>query len=123
MDEELVQLPWEYATPKGRLLLAEWNDAAAGCAALRPLVSSQPTCACEIRRVYVRPEFQGVGIGHALVARLIADARAIGYRQMLLNTLPSMARAQTIYRKLGFVEVRPYVEKPSDGVVYLALDL
>lgn len=118
-----MQLPWEYATPKGRLLLAQWNDDAAGCVALRPLASSQATHACEMRRLYVRPSFRGAGVGRALVDRLIVEARAIGYRQMLLNTLPSMTHAQAVYRRIGFRGIQPYVEKPSEGVVYMSRDL
>jgi ribosomal protein S18 acetylase RimI-like enzyme len=121
MDEELVQLPWEYASPQGVLLIASFDGEPAGCIALRPLTDLQH-CA-EMRRLYVRPTFRGSGIGRLLVDRLLADAHTIGYERIVLTTLPSMKRAQAIYQEVGFNYVAPYVLKPTDGVLYMSLNL
>jgi len=97
-DRELAGLPGDYAPPNGRLLLALKNDHLAGCVALRPL----PDQACEMKRLYVRPEFRGQGLGRTLVATIIGEAKAIGYERMRLDTLPGkMDQALAIYRTQG----------------------
>jgi ribosomal protein S18 acetylase RimI-like enzyme len=119
---ELASLPGAYAPPRGRLLLAERIDApgeVAGCVALRPLDERR----CEMKRLFVRPEHQGAGIGRRLVDRLIAEATAIGYRSMVLDTLPKMASAQRLYASLGFRDIDAYYHNPTPGVRYLGLDL
>ncbi len=121
---ELQDLPGKYALPAGRLLLAYYNDAGtaerlAGCGALRPLSSE----ICEMKRLYVRPEFRGHGIGRAITLALISTAREIGYRAMRLDTLPEMREAHKLYEELGFQEIAPYCANPVEGVRYLELDL
>jgi ribosomal protein S18 acetylase RimI-like enzyme len=117
--EELAGLPGAYGPPSGRLLLAWHDKAPAGCVALRP---ADPG-GCEMKRLYVRPEFRGLRVGRSLVERLLSEARALGYSRMRLDTLPAMAEAQTLYRSLGFVDIEPYYASPVAGTRYLGLDL
>jgi ribosomal protein S18 acetylase RimI-like enzyme len=123
-ERELRELPGKYAPPAGRLLLAYYNDKGksarvAGCGALRPLSAE----ICEMKRLYVRPEFRGKGVGRALTLVLITAARGIGYRAMRLDTLPEMREAQKLYQQLGFRDTSAYCQNPVEGVRYLELDL
>ncbi|MGC1789070.1 MAG: GNAT family N-acetyltransferase [Terriglobales bacterium] len=119
-DEELKSLPGAYGPPSGRLLLARSADHAAGCIALRPL---QPGI-CEMKRLYVRAEDRGRGLGQILVDRLIADARAIGYKRMRLDTVGSaMQDAIALYRRMGFKEIAPYSSIPIDSALWMELML
>jgi len=119
-DAELAGLPGDYAPPEGRLLLAEWDGQLAGCGALHKLEAS----VCEMKRLYLRPQFRGRGIGRTVAERLIAEARAIGYRRMRLDTVgPVMKDAVAMYRKLGFKEIAPYRENPMAGTLYMELEL
>jgi putative acetyltransferase len=122
-ERELRELPGKYAPPAGRLLLAYDVSAGrkqiAGCGALRPLDAG----ACEMKRLYARPEFRGRGLGRMLATSLIAAAREIGYRTMRLDTLASMREAHELYRKLGFREIAPYYANPLPGSLFLELDL
>jgi putative acetyltransferase len=122
-ERELRELPGKYAPPAGRLLLAYDFSAGrkqiAGCGALRPLDAS----ACEMKRLYARPEFRGRGLGRTLANSLIAAAREIGYSTMRLDTLASMREAHELYRKLGFREIAPYYANPVPGSFFLELDL
>src|SRR5437016_13671437 len=103
-EQELVSLPGAYAPPRGRLLLATDSGALAGCVALRPLDDST----CEMKRLYVRPEFRGPRAGRRLAGRVVADARSIGYARMRLDTLPAMPEAIAPYRAPGLVRNPPY---------------
>jgi putative acetyltransferase len=118
-QEELATLPGQYIRPGGRLLLASWSGAVAGCAGLRPLESG----ICEMKRLYVRPAFRGLGLGLMLAQRIIDEGREAGYQSMRLDSLPSMNAALTLYRQLGFQEVPPYRENPIAGAVFLELPL
>ena len=119
-DKELATLPGKYAAPSGRLLLARCGGMHAGCGALRPL---EPGI-CEMKRLFVRPEYRGRRLGWMLTERLIADARLIGYGFMRLDTVPKqMADANRIYRSLGFYEIPPYNDNPHPEVCYLELRL
>ena len=124
-EREVVSLPGQYAPPSGTLLLALEDGSgviprgAVGCVGLRPWDEA----ACEMKRLYVRPEFRGCGAGCTLVNEVIAAARSLGYRRMLLDTLPSMQKAHDLYRSLGFREIAPYPKKPIPGALFFELDL
>jgi ribosomal protein S18 acetylase RimI-like enzyme len=118
-DGELKELPGEYAPPYGCLLLAEYEKQTAGCVALREFAQ----CICEMKRLHVRPEFRGKGIGRALILAVIEEAQRIGYARMRLDTLPSMKEAITLYRSLGFKEIEPYRYNPVKGAIFMELDL
>ena len=117
--DELASLPGKYSLPHGRLYIASVDDSSAGCIALRAINKKH----CEMKRLYVRTPFRGLGIGRALAEKVIADAETMGYNRMLLDTLPSMPEAISLYRKLGFVEIEAYCHNPYAGVVYLGLAL
>jgi putative acetyltransferase len=122
--QELASLPGAYAPPQGRLLLAGPPALPVGCAALRPL--SDPTHAFavgEIKRLYVRPEARGAGVGRSLIETLLADARSIGYRELKLDTLEGMTTARALYAALGFRECEAYYRNPLHGTVYMMLAL
>jgi putative acetyltransferase len=116
---EVESLPGVYAEPDGRLLLAFRDGEPAGTAALRRLNGH----ACEAKRLYVRPRFQGAGIGRALLTRLREEARAAGYREMYGDTLDSMQAALDLYCRFGFRRVEAYSEHPTPGAIFLRLKL
>jgi len=119
-DQELAGLPGDYSPPRGRLLLAESNGKAAGCVALHAL---EPHI-CEMKRLYVRPEFRGMKLGLALVNAILTEARNIGYQKIRLDTVePSMKDAVVMYRRLGFQEIGPYRSNPMPGTLYMELNL
>ena len=117
--QELAGLPGAYAPPRGQLLLATDESGAAGCVALRPIDGQT----CEMKRLFVRPERQGQGVGRMLAARVITEARSIGYATILLDTLPTMQGALRLYESLGFVRRSPYFQTPIAGNVFMELRL
>lgn len=120
-DEEMQSLPGKYAPPGGCLLLALWDGKTAGVVALRPM--SEPGI-CEMKRLYVRPEFRGHEIGRKLAERVIAEAVEIGYARMRLDTIPGkMDRAIAMYREMGFREIEPYYKTPVGQTLFMELAL
>ncbi|MEI4484838.1 GNAT family N-acetyltransferase [Frigidibacter sp. MR17.14] len=122
-EAELAALPGKYAPPAGIVLLAGLGDAAIGCIALRPIAVEGQTGCCEMKRLYLGPAARGRGLGHGLVAALLTEARRLGYRRMLLDTLRTMTPALALYRAAGFTEIAPYYHNPLADVVYLGRDL
>jgi len=118
-DEEMASLPGAYAPPRGRLFYAENNGRAAGCVGVRPFSEG----VCELKRLYVDPEQRGFGIGRDLALAAIRSAKELGYRKILLDTLPAMRIAVKLYRELGFRDAPAYYQTPIEGTMFLALDL
>jgi putative acetyltransferase len=119
-DKELAELPGDYAPPKGRLLLAECEGQLAACIALHKLDPGT----CEMKRLYLRPQFRGQGLGRALAEHIMSEARQIGYQRMRLDTVePIMKDAVAMYRKLGFKEIAPYCSNPIAGALYMEIIL
>lgn len=118
-DREVAGLPGDYAPPGGRLAIAMVDGQAVGCAALRRFDAER----CEAKRLYVRPAFRGRGIGRELLGWVIAEARAIGYRDMVGDTMPVMQQALEMYDRLGFERTGAYSDKPTPGAIYLRLKL
>jgi ribosomal protein S18 acetylase RimI-like enzyme len=117
---ELETLPGKYAPPGGALFLArDAADAALGCVGLRPMADG----ACEMKRLYVAPAARGLGLGKTLVDAVLAAAVLRRYREIRLDTLPTMAEAIALYRRLGFVEIAPYYEGAPAGTRFLARPL
>jgi len=144
-EEELAGLPGDYAEPRGVLLLAlvDATDAnaqqatgaalltrgdgraahVAGCGALRPLDTADYPNAAEMKRLYVRPGFRGLGLGRQIAEALLDAARSAGYSCVLLDTLDDMESARALYEDLGFEEVPPYYHNPIAGAHYLKVEL
>jgi ribosomal protein S18 acetylase RimI-like enzyme len=119
-DKEIADLPGDYGPPEGRLLLAYCEAELAGCVALHKLEEN----ICEMKRLYLRPQFRGHGFGRTLAEKIIQEARDIGYRKIRLDTVePVMKDAVAMYRKLGFTEIAPYCANPIAGALYMELEL
>ena len=119
LEQELAGLPGDYAAPRGRLLLGLVDGLARGCVALRPLEPG----VCEMKRLYVQPEARGTGLGLLLARRVSAEAAALGYGRMRLDTLPQLEAAQALYRRLGFRPIANYNGNPIAGALFFELDL
>jgi putative acetyltransferase len=122
-EGEIANLPGDYSPPRGALLLAHVDGAIAGCCALRPLDSSDYVNASEMKRLYVRPAFRGLGLGRLLAESILDAARMAGYDSVLLDTLNDMEIARAMYKELEFKEVPPYYHNPLAGAHYLKVDL
>jgi GNAT superfamily N-acetyltransferase len=119
-DKELANLPGDYSPPDGRLLLVEYDGQLGGCVALHKLEDG----ICEMKRLYLRPEFRGKGLGRAIADRIIEEAHQIGYQRMRLDTVePVMKDAVAMYRRIGFREIAPYCTNPIAGALYMELVL
>ena len=122
-EEELATLPGKYAPEKrGDLLLASYDEQPAGCVALREINAQN----CEMKRMFVYPQFQGKAIGHGLAETLIAQAKTLGYSKMLLDTSYRQVEAQKLYQSLGFKRIDPYYELPpqlQSWLVFMELNL
>jgi putative acetyltransferase len=122
-DQELEKLPGDYKSPQGRLVLARHVHVVAGCCALRPLKSSAIPNAAELKRLYVRPNFRGTGLGRQMAEYMINAAKEIGYASVVLDTLPTMQEARQLYARMGFRPIAPYYESPVEGTAFLQLSL
>ena len=119
-EEEVAELPGKYSAPEGRLFLALTNRKPTGCIALRKLESG----VCEMKRLFVKEIFQGLGIGKLLIESILAEARLIGYEKMRLDTYPpKMPRAVKMYESYGFREIPPYYHNPYDGTIFMEKNL
>jgi GNAT superfamily N-acetyltransferase len=119
IDRELADLGAAYGPPGGRILIALVDGDAAGCVAVRPL---EAEC-CEMKRLYVRPDFRGLGLGKALTLAVIGAAQELGYERMRIDTLPQMGAARRLYASLGFREIEPYRFNPVPGTAFMELAL
>ena len=122
-DQELLALPGDYAEPRGALRMARVDGLIAGCCALRPMDSVDYPNACEMKRLYIRPEFRGLGLGRQLADAIMDAARIGGYSYVLLDTLDDMEAARTLYEDLGSEEIPPYYHNPIAGAHYLKAEL
>ena len=117
--DETAHLERKYGPPEGRLYLGLWDGAAAGCAGLRKMDDQR----CELKRLYVRPAFRRHHIGEEMLRQVIGDAREIGYRHMLLDTLPFMESAIRLYKRFGFYEIPCYNDSPMETTIFMQLNL
>ena len=122
-EAELAGLPGDYAPPQGCLLLALVDGEIAGCCAMRPLETVDYPNACEMKRLYVRQGFRGLGLGRQLAEAVLDAARIAGYHSVLLDTLNDMEAARALYEDLGFKDIPPYYHNPIAGAHYLKADL
>jgi len=118
-DDEMKTFPTQYSNPTGCLLVAYVEAEAVGCVGLR----KYEKMVCEMKRLYVRPEFRGLNIGKGLAVRIIEEAGRRGYSRMRLDTVPSMQAAIALYRKLGFKEIPQYRNNPIPGALFFELQL
>ena len=118
-DEEIAHLEVKYGSPYGRLYLAYYEGKLAGCIGLRKIDEEN----CEMKRMYVREQFRGKHIATELVQKILADAKNIGYKNILLDTLPFLENAIAMYKSYGFVEIESYNDSPMEGLVYLKYSL
>jgi ribosomal protein S18 acetylase RimI-like enzyme len=122
-EAELAALPGEYAAPRGTLQLARVNGQVAGCGAFRPIGDVDYANACEMKRLFVRPAYRGLGLGRLIAQALLDQAMRAGYSVMLLDTLDDMEAARGLYGQLGFEEIPPYYFNPIPGAHYLKAQL
>jgi GNAT superfamily N-acetyltransferase len=117
--DELAGLPGAYAPPHGRLAMATIEGQPAGCIALRRVDGLR----AEVKRLYIRPAYRGLGLGRALMEWAMAEARAAGYREMVGDTMPAMRDALALYDRMGFARATPYSEKPTEGAIFIRIKL
>lgn len=118
-DSEIEHLTEKYGLPNGRLYIVKVENQVAGCIGLRKIDDEN----CEVKRLYVRPYFRGHKLAIKLIEKIIDDAKKIGYKSMLLDTLPFLKEAIHLYKKLGFYEISSYNNNPMDTLIYMKLDL
>ncbi|OOM80572.1 GNAT family N-acetyltransferase [Clostridium sp. BL-8] len=118
-DSEIEHLTEKYGLPNGRLYIVKVENQVAGCIGLRKIDDEN----CEVKRLYVRPDFRGHKLAIKLIEKIIDDAKKIGYKSMLLDTLPFLKEAIHLYKKLGFYEISSYNNNPMDTLIYMKLDL
>ncbi len=118
-DAEMASLPGAYSAPDGRLFFAELDGKPAGCVGVRKFSEG----VCEMKRLYVAPACRGHGVGRDLALAAIRAAIELGYKRVMIDTLPAMRIAVKLYRELGFQEAPAYYPTPIEGTIFLSLDL
>ncbi|MHC4441126.1 MAG: GNAT family N-acetyltransferase [Planctomycetota bacterium] len=118
-DKDLANPLVDYGPPEGCLLMARYKGQPAGCVALRKLDDG----ICEMKRMYVKPEFRGLKIGRALAEAVIEEARKIGYARMRLDTTTDMEAANGLYLSLGFRQIEAYCYNPLENALFMELEL
>ena len=118
-EAEINELPGKYGPPHGALIIALVNNKIAGCVALRKISED----ICEMKRLYVRDDYRGLGIGRKLINMITEEASILNYNYIRLDTLPAMKKAQDMYISLGFYDIEPYVYNPIDGTRFMELKL
>ena len=118
-EEEIIDIEKKYGMPFGRLYLAYCNGEVAGCIGLKNIDKKN----CEMKRLYVKPQFRGKNIGKLLVQKIITEAKEIGYSHMLLDTLPFLEKAIYLYKQFGFYTIDSYNNSPMSTSIYMRLDL
>lgn len=118
-EDEVKHLDKKYGYPHGRLFIVFYDYEAAGCIALRKLDDEK----CEMKRLYIKPKFRGNNIGNILIEKIIESAKDIGYKYMLLDTLPFLTSAIHRYKQYGFYEIPRYNNSPGEDTIYMQLDL
>lgn len=118
-EEEVQNLKMKYDYPAGRLYIALDGDKAAGCIGLKPFDEGR----CELKRLYVRTEYRGQKLGELLVSKILEDAREIGYKTILLDTLPFLQTAKALYERMGFTESEKHNDSPMDTSIFMKMEL
>ena len=118
-DDELADLKYKYGEPDGRIYIAYLGGRSAGCVGMK----RQDERSCELKRLYVRPEYRGRGLARYLSELILSEAKKAGYERVLLDTLPFLGEAQALYKSLGFYEIPKYLESPMEDAIYMRYDL
>lgn len=118
-DDELADLRHKYGEPDGRLYIAYLGDKAVGCVGMK----RQTESACELKRLYIRPEYRGRGLARYLSELILSEAKKAGYKSVLLDTLDFLKDAQALYKRLGFHEIPKYNDSPMENAIYMEYDL
>lgn len=118
-ETEFNTLPGKYGPPDGILILVLVDSKRSGCIALRKISED----ICEMKRLYVRNDYRGLGIGKKLIGMIIEEARKLKYSYIRLDTLPTMKKAQELYTLFGFYDIEPYIYNPIKGARFLELKL
>lgn len=119
-DREIDELEIKFAPPKSTLIIAyDENGRAVGCVGIKKFSD----VICELKRLYVRPEYRKSGLGQRFTEMMIEKAREVGYKKMYLDTMPGLSAALRLYRRMGFYEIEKYYNNPVEDVIYLCYDL
>ena len=119
-DKELIEIKQQYSRPNGIIIIAYGNDKnPMGCFGIRKFTES----ICELKRMYLKKEFRGLGFGQQLLTKAIEVGRELNYKAMRLDTLPNMTSAIRLYKKVGFCEINPYRFNPIEGTKYFEIQL
>ena len=118
-DDELNDLEKKYGAPDGRLYIAKDGESCVGCIGLKRIDRES----CELKRLYVVPEYRGIGLARFMSGLVVSEAKKAGYDYMLLDTLPFLIGAQKLYESLGFYRIEKYNDSPMENAIYLRLDL